>query len=142
MHTQSQSQSQSHTQQEKEEPVGSSKKRASRLPPDWEPDIPFALSLGLSEVQALNEAQKFREWWPAQPGQKGVKADWGLTWKTWCRNATERPPPRQATSPPVNRKRNFVDVARDRFAGQDDGSADVFGNHGNVERLPSRLIGP
>lgn len=47
-----------------------------------------------------------------------------------------------ATAPPgPNRKRNFVDVARDRFAGQDDGSADVFGNHGNVERLPSRLLG-
>lgn len=76
----------------KEEPNGSSKKRGSRLPDDWEPDMAFAISLGLSLSQANNEAAKFREWWPAQPGQKGVKLDWGLTWQTWCRKAAERLP--------------------------------------------------
>lgn len=85
---------------EKEEPSGSSKKRGSRLPDDWQPDIEFAGSIGLSQAQALNEAQKFREWWPAQPGQKGVKLDWGLTWKTWCRKAVERHPAQRGQAPP------------------------------------------
>lgn len=71
----------------KEEPNGSSKKRGSRLPADWEPDVEFARSIGLSQTDIDLEAQKFREWWPAQPGQKGVKLDWGLTWMTWCRKA-------------------------------------------------------
>ena len=75
----------------KEEPNGSSKNaRGTRLPNDWIADIGFALTLGLSQAQAENEATKFREWWPAQPGQKGVKIDWNLTWKTWCRSAAER----------------------------------------------------
>lgn len=84
----------------KEEPSGSSKKRAGRLPEDWKPDLSFAASLGLSEAQAANEAQKFREWWPAQPGQKGVKLDWDLTWKTWCRKAVESRPMQRGGAPP------------------------------------------
>lgn len=76
----------------KEEPNGSSKKRGCRLPPDFVPDIGFAISIGLTRSQAENEAAKFQEWWPAQPGQKGVKLDWGLTWQTWCRKALERLP--------------------------------------------------
>lgn len=79
-------------QDPKEEPIGSSKKRGCRLPADFVPDIGFAISLGLSRSQADNEAIKFREWWPAQPGQKGIKLDWGLTWQTWCRKALERGP--------------------------------------------------
>lgn len=81
----------------KQEPNGSSKKtRGTRLPDDWIADIGFALTLGLSQAQAENEATKFREWWPAQPGQKGVKIDWNLTWKTWCRSAAERSQRQQA----------------------------------------------
>lgn len=76
----------------KEEPNGSSKRRGTRLPPDFQPDLAFAERIGLSRAQAENEAIKFHEWWPAQPGQKGVKADWGLTWQTWCRKAVERLP--------------------------------------------------
>lgn len=40
--------------------------------------------------------------------------------------------------PPINRRRNFVDVARDRF----NGSTDVSGNSGDDERLPARIVGP
>lgn len=87
-------------QEEKKEVAPSS--RGTRLPADWQPDIEFARSLGLSDSQAENEATKFREWWPAQPGQKGVKTDWGLTWKTWCRKAASSratAPPRAASPP-------------------------------------------
>lgn len=99
---------------EKEEPSGSSKKRGSRLPDDWQPDIEFAVSLGLSQAQSLNEAQKFREWWPAQPGQKGVKLDWSLTWKTWCRKAVERLPAQRGQAPP-SRPRTVAELAIHRL---------------------------
>ena len=37
----------------------------------------------------LNPAQtfdKFRDYWIAQPGQKGVKLDWDATWRNWVRS--------------------------------------------------------
>lgn len=114
----------------KEEPNGSSKKRGTRLSVDWSPDIAFAVSIGLSQAQAMTEAAKFREWWPAQPGQKGVKLDWDLTWKTWCRKAAERLPRAQAPprpmSPHMQRqhdihqklKRDLYGEPDDEFAGQ------------------------
>lgn len=67
-------------------------KRGSRLKADWCPsgdDLAFASSLGLD---ATGEADKFRDYWLAQPGQKGVKLDWTATWRNWCRRSAERPP--------------------------------------------------
>lgn len=127
-------------QELKEEPIGSSKKRGSRLPSDWMPDIGFAVSIGLSVSQAEHEAAKFREWWPAQPGQKGVKLDWDLTWKTWCRKATERLP---RGSPQFQKpsKTSVYDSLMERI---DDGqptiqrSSGPFENHGQLLSLPSR----
>lgn len=29
--------------------------------------------------------ESFRDWWVAQPGQKGLKLDWFATWRTWVR---------------------------------------------------------
>ena len=59
--------------------------RATRLPDDFFPDIEFA-----RQNHIANEAQefeKFKDYWKAQPGQKGVKLDWQATWRNWCRNA-------------------------------------------------------
>jgi uncharacterized protein YdaU (DUF1376 family) len=39
--------------------------------PDLKPDEVFAA---------------FRDYWIAQPGQKGVKTDWTATWRNWIRN--------------------------------------------------------
>lgn len=37
-------------------------------------------------LQRCNEvSDTFRDYWRAQPGQKGLKADWEATWRTWCR---------------------------------------------------------
>lgn len=41
------------------------------------------------------EAAKFRDYWVAQPGQKGVKLDWPATWRNWCRRAAEPKPGQQ-----------------------------------------------
>ena len=104
---------------EKEEPNGSSKKRGCRLPADFVPDIGFAISLGLTRSQAENEAIKFREWWPAQPGQKGVKLDWSLTWQTWCRKALERLPRGSPAYPKPERTDHFANHTRELIDGQD-----------------------
>jgi hypothetical protein len=30
-------------------------------------------------------AAEFRDYWIAQPGQKGIKLDWESTWRNWVR---------------------------------------------------------
>ncbi|WP_395449917.1 YdaU family protein [Aminobacter sp. UC22_36] len=122
---------------EKQEPAGSSKKRGCRLRPDFCPDMADAHKAGLSLDEAGREAEKFRDYWISQAGQKGVKLDWAATWRNWCRHAAERRP----RSPP-QRKRSFVDVAMDRFAGASDGPESLFGNHRNVEFLPPDIRQP
>lgn len=59
--------------------------RGSRLPTNFYVDMQFAVDQGLTNC--LEEAHKFRDYWNAQPGQKGVKLDWPATWRNWCRNA-------------------------------------------------------
>ncbi len=39
--------------------------------------------------QAAHEFAKFRDYWIAVPGQKGVKLDWFATWRNWCRRAAD-----------------------------------------------------
>lgn len=66
--------------------------RGSRLPPGWAPEpvhMAFAESLGLRNGRATAELEKFRDYWAAQPGQKGVKSDWPATWRNWARRAAE-----------------------------------------------------
>jgi hypothetical protein len=46
-------------------------------------------------------AERFRDYWIAQPGVKGRKADWSATWRNWVRNekvsAKQKP---EAKEPP------------------------------------------
>lgn len=49
----------------------------------------FAESLGLRNGKASAELEKFRDYWAAQPGQKGVKTDWPATWRNWVRRSVE-----------------------------------------------------
>lgn len=67
--------------------------RATRLPSDWRPPpdwIGDAIGLGLSENEAKNEADRFRDYWIAKSGKDGAKLDWRATWRNWCRNFAER----------------------------------------------------
>jgi hypothetical protein len=48
------------------------------------------------------EVEKFRDYWLAQPGQKGVKADWERTWRNWIRRNAE------SGQKPSGNKRGFV----------------------------------
>jgi hypothetical protein len=70
-------------------------RRATRLPADWSPtpeDLAYAAKVGLVNGKVALEAEKFRDWFVAAPGQKGVKQDWPATWRTWVRKAAEGPP--------------------------------------------------
>jgi len=67
--------------------------KGTRLPVDWQ--LPkelgnFALEQGLSRDMVIREAEKFRDHWIAQSGQKGVKADWPATWRNWIRRNAEK----------------------------------------------------
>ena len=69
--------------------------RGSRLPPDWAPtfeDVFFAEQEG---IEWKRELDRFRDYWIAQAGQKGVKANWSATWRNWCRRAEKRQMSRQ-----------------------------------------------
>lgn len=73
--------------------------RGSRLPTTWDPGEPgyaFAAQQGLMNGRAQAEFAKFRDYWLAQPGQKGVKTDWQATWRNWVRKACEIQPQRGA----------------------------------------------
>lgn len=78
---------------EKEEPNGSSKKRGQRLADDWLPstkDIEFATKAGHDPGAISAIADEFRDYWHAQPGQRGVKLDWEATWRNWIRREGKR----------------------------------------------------
>jgi uncharacterized protein YdaU (DUF1376 family) len=59
--------------------------RGTRLPTDWVPEV----EQGQWTALQARELPKFRDYWTAQPGQKGVKADWQATWRNWIRKAGE-----------------------------------------------------
>jgi hypothetical protein len=66
--------------------------RGTRLPAGWSPgpeQAAFAESLGIRNGVAAAELEKFRDYWAAQPGQKGVKTDWTATWRNWLRRKAE-----------------------------------------------------
>ncbi len=85
-----QSQSDGNALQSPDTSLQTPKKRVaagSRLPTNFVPHWDFAVEQGIADP-AL-EVAKFRDYWNAQPGQKGVKTDWPATWRNWCRNANK-----------------------------------------------------
>lgn len=77
-----------------EKPVSSP--RGSRLPDDWVIPgewIEWAVDeKSVNRRSAENEAERFGDYWRAQPGSKGVKANWRATWQNWIRSAIDRNP--------------------------------------------------
>ena len=109
------SSNQNQNQEEKEEANASSKKPASRLPPDWR--LPatwgeWAMSEGMAEPMVRQEAAKFHDYWKGVPGSKGVKLDWLATWRNWVRKAladlaAQSKRGRQSSGPEVGEIREF-----------------------------------
>jgi len=80
-------------EEKKNSPSVRSSARGTRLPDEWtpgEPGLAFASQHGLANGKVQAEFDRFRDYWLAQPGQKGVKTDWQATWRNWVRNAEER----------------------------------------------------
>ena len=51
-------------------------------------------------VDVVLETEKFCNYFRSAAGAKGVKLDWGLTWKNWILNAYDTPTPRNGASKP------------------------------------------
>lgn len=69
---------------------GSAHGRGTRLPEDWQPTqalADFARDQGLDPEETR---ERFRDYWIAQPSQRGCKLDWEATWRNWCRNNSGR----------------------------------------------------
>ena len=123
--------------EEKDEPDGSSKKKAarakgSRLPADWR--LPrdwgeWASAQGLDEVSTRREAEKFADYWRAKAGREAVKLDWGATWRNWVRKAVEARPSRPPSAGParVGERRTGTDGRVREYAGAIDGWVEVRG---------------
>lgn len=104
---------------------GSQKTHGTRLPDDWQPcetDIAAAKREGLSDDAIQRESDKFRDYWHAQPGQRGRKADWSATWRNWCRKAAESRQQRPNAASSGGRRKSapsVVDVTADLVSGTD-----------------------
>jgi hypothetical protein len=65
------------------------KHRATRLAADWKlPDAWKAWAMeahGLDAQKVVRLSLDFRDYWVAVAGSKGVKLDWGATWRRWVR---------------------------------------------------------
>ena len=74
---------------------------ATRLPADWSmsvEDCEFC-STTRPDLNALETASRFRDYWIAQPGAKGRKLDWPATWRNWVRNESRKPQPARQVIP-------------------------------------------
>ena len=93
------------------------RKRATRLPEGWMPDrdVIEAMRTECPYVDLEAEHRKFADYWAAQPGQKGVKADWNATWRNWVRRAGENVPARAPGRPAA--ARSWFDLATTPPAG-------------------------
>lgn len=96
------------SQKEKSSPSESPKTRprGTRLPEDWKPEANACSELELLPSLETVELPKFRDYWRAQPGARGVKLDWDATWRNWLRRAAERAPSVKASNLPPGIRRN------------------------------------
>ncbi|MFA0813942.1 helix-turn-helix domain-containing protein, partial [Microbulbifer epialgicus] len=71
-------------------------KRGTRLPGDWTLTEEFRTEAQRVRPDLINRlhdiADEFRDYWVAQSGQRGVKADWLATWRNWLRRERSSTP--------------------------------------------------
>lgn len=67
--------------------------RGTRLDADWGLELEDGKwaeqTFRLTPTMVMNLEAQFRDYWIAQPGQKGVKLDWPATWRNWVRRSQE-----------------------------------------------------
>jgi hypothetical protein len=78
------------TSSEDQKKTPSTSSRGARLPQDWIPDEELiAWTKHWTPSVGWTEVERFRDYWHAVPGQRGVKLDWSATWRNWARRAHE-----------------------------------------------------
>lgn len=115
--------------------------KGTRLPDDFtvtDDMRQWAIGKGATDALIDSETEKFKLWWPAQPGQKGVKLDWSLTWKTWINRHLENSPSRSITVHKGGKASQtdavFAQAARDLGIEWDDD------DHHDVIDIPARRV--
>lgn len=63
-------------------------RRATRIPPNFEPDPEPEAERGIDRA---TELANFRDYWTAKSGKDATKLDWQATWRTWARKAHRKP---------------------------------------------------
>ena len=138
----------------------SSKTRGSRLSEDWQP-LPELISWAMTELlldagHIRGQTERFVDYWLSQPGQKGVKVRWDLTWKNWMRKARDD---KRASAVRGNQRASDVESYKRKAAGIledvrghnreiDDARSGVGrhrsderdGQRGSVENVTPRLV--
>lgn len=69
--------------------------RGVRLPTDWHPTGPETIAgvvaqFGITPEEVADEVDKFRDYWCAVTGQRGVKLDWDATFRNRLREQAGR----------------------------------------------------
>jgi len=75
------------TEREGEREKETKQSRGTRLSADWiltQENIEFC-NKTRPDLNPIQTACRFRDYWTAQPGAKGVKLDWDATWRNWVR---------------------------------------------------------
>jgi hypothetical protein len=96
-------------------PPSGSRTRGCRLPDGWTPDPEPDLVTAFGGPDAARaELDRFADYWRAQPGAKGRKADWQATWRNWLRRAAEdrKPVNGRARGSPVEAVSEFTTTRR------------------------------
>lgn len=83
------------------------RKRGTRLDEHWEPEDALIAQMRdeCPGVDLRAEHRVFVDYWIAQPGQKGVKADWDATWRNWMRRKAGDVRPGRAGPPSRGQQR-------------------------------------
>lgn len=88
----------SHTESEpesiKRDTNVSPKKRASRLPDDWELPEDYRAWChqewpGIRDPFITSQSDRFRDYWTGKAGKDAAKVSWLATWRNWMRRAVE-----------------------------------------------------
>lgn len=83
------------------------RKRGTRLDERWVPEDALIAQMRdeCPGVDLRAEHRVFVDYWIAQPGQKGVKADWDATWRNWMRRKAADVRPGRAAPPSRGQQR-------------------------------------
>ena len=109
--------------------------KGHRLPEGWEPTASqIAWAKGRRpDLDVLEQAEMFKDYWHAKAGTGATKLDWAATWRNWIRSA--RPDPR--TSFKITTKVEYtgakplyVPEKRERVTDMPESAKDLFARLG------------